>query len=338
MMSISVGIIGAGLIGRKRAMALPKFDNCKLKVVVDVDRKRAEELAAEFGTESETDWGKVVRRKDIDVIIVATYNKYLMPISVAALNNKKHVLCEKPLGRNIGESKQIIDAAKQSDVILKTGFNHRHHPAIAKAKELFTGGKIGKLYFLRCCYGHGGRPGYDKEWRADKDLCGGGELLDQGVHVVDLFRWLAGDFDEAFGYTETYFWNMEVEDNAFAIFKKDNGVVATMHTSWTQWKNRFSFEVYGSEGYLIVDGLGGGYGTETLRIGKRKPEGGPPYEEIMEFRGPDISWGEEWKEFISAIKEGREPLGNGWDGYQANRMIQAVYESAKTGKVIRLED
>lgn len=337
-MTIGVAIIGAGLIGRKRASALRKFDNCRLMVTVDVNRSAAEGLVREFGGDVETDWEKVVVRKDIQVVIVSTINKFLTPISIAALESGKHVLCEKPLGRNTAESWKIIDAALKGGMALKTGFNHRHHPAIALAKQLLDKGEIGSLCFMRCRYGHGGRPGYEKEWRADKDLCGGGELLDQGVHVVDLFRWVAGDFNEAFGYAPTYFWDMNVEDNAFAIFKNKDGVIATMHTSWTQWKNVFSFEIFGKDGYLVIEGLGGSYGTETLKSGRRKPEGGPPEEKILEFPGPDISWDEEWKEFISAFENNRLPIGNGWDGYKANRMIEAVYESAQSGKVIGIED
>jgi predicted dehydrogenase len=337
-MTFNVAIIGAGLIGRKRAAALNKFKDCRLIITVDINRSKAESLAQDFGGEIETDWGKAITRDDIDVVVVSTVNKFLAPISMAALKNGKHVLCEKPLGRNVEESKEIIEAARSSGRILKTGFNHRYHPAIAQAKKLVDSGEIGDLYFMRCRYGHGGRPGYEKEWRANKELCGGGELLDQGVHVVDLFRWFAGDFSEAFGCTQTYFWDMDVEDNAFAIFKNRVGIIATMHTSWTQWKNMFSFEVVGKDGYVIIDGLGGSYGKETLKIGKRKPEGGAPDEKIIEFGGDDISWEEEWKEFISAIKNNREPMGNGWDGYQANKMLGAIYESARTGKVVRLDD
>jgi predicted dehydrogenase len=335
-MKFNVAIIGAGLIGRKRAIALSKFDNCKLKIIVDINKEKAEKLAKEFGSEFETNWEKVISRRDIDIVIVATFNKFLTPITKIALQNGKHVLCEKPLGRNLEESKEVLDVLSLSSAILKVGFNHRHHPAIAMAKKLFDNGEIGDLFFIICRYGHGGRPGYEKEWRANKELCGGGELLDQGIHIVDLFRWFAGDFNEAFGYIQTYFWNAEVEDNGFGMFKKDTGIVSTMHVSWTQWKNIFSFEIFGSKGYLIIDGLGGSYGRETLKIGKRKPEGGIPNERIIEFGDQDISWEEEWKEFILAIEEGREPIGNGWDGYMANYMIWAIYESAKTGRPVRL--
>lgn len=327
-------IIGAGLIGRKRAAALCALNGTRLQAVADISTAAAEGLCAEFGGELETDWRRIVGRRDVDIVIVSTINEVLMPISVEALQEHKHVLCEKPLGRSVHEAKQMLEAARDNGVILKTGFNHRHHPGIAKAKEMLDAGRIGEVMFLRCRYGHGGRLGYEREWRASKERCGGGEMLDQGVHVVDLFRWFAGDFEEAFGYTPTCSWPMEVEDNAFAMFRNSHGVVATMHTSWTQWKNLFSFEVFGQDGYLIVEGLGGSYGTQTLRIGRRRVEGGAPDEQTMEFHGPDISWQEEWKEFLAAIGDGREPVGSGYDGYQANRMIDAVYRSAQEGRPV----
>ena len=342
-MSLNVAIIGAGNIGRKRAAVISNFSGCCLKVISDIDTNRVERLAREYGGEIETNWKRALTRSDIDVVVAATINKLLLPVSIMALKRGKHVLCEKPLGRNAKESKRIVEAINASGAILKAGFNHRHHPAISEAKRLADEGEIGNIYYIRCIYGHGGRPGYEKEWRASKDLCGGGELLDQGVHVVDLFRWFLGDFDEAYGKIQTYYWDMEVEDNAFAIFKTKEGQTAMMHTSWTQWKNKFFFEVFGEKGYLLIDGLGGSYGTEKLVIGKRKEGkereqylGGPPDEKIVEYPGPDISWQEEWKEFISAIKENREPMGSGYDGLMANKMIEAVYKSAKLNKPVKI--
>jgi predicted dehydrogenase len=223
--------------------------------------------------------------------------------------------------------------------------------------------------FIRAVYGHGGRPGYDKEWRADPDLAGGGELLDQGVHIVDLCRWFLGDFAEVFGFISTYVWgtdragergsggageqrsrgaeqvspapqhlctSAQVEDNAFALLRTADGRVAQFHTSWTQWKNCFTFEVFGRDGYVRVDGLGGSYGPERLEIGRRKKEGGVPEVELFEFPGPDLSWQAEWQEFTSAIRDGRQPLANGEDGLQAMRLIAAIYESAHTGQVVHL--
>jgi predicted dehydrogenase len=207
-----------------------------------------------------------------------------------------------------------------------------------KAHELFSQGAIGELTFLRCRYGHGGRPGYGEEWRADPAISGGGELLDQGVHAVDLFRWFAGEFSDAFGMIASYLWTAggQVEDNGFATFRTAGGQIAQLHASWTQWKNIFSFEVFGRDGYLVAEGLGGSYGPERLTWGRRRPESGPPIVEEYEFPPTDTSWQREWDELVAAIREGREPLGSGYGGWQALRMLGAVYESHRTGALVRL--
>jgi predicted dehydrogenase len=342
MRAIKVGIIGAGLIGKKRAAALAAFtDRSTLAAICDVDGERARQLAGVYGAAAYGNWNDLLERNDIDAIVVATPNCYLNEITMASLSSGRHVLCEKPLGRNSKEANAMCSAAEQSGRILKTGFNHRHHPAIWKAKSLAMDGAIGEIFNIRCLYGHGARPGYEKEWRANRELCGGGELLDQGVHVVDLFRWFMGDFSQAYGQVHTFFWNMEVEDNAFAIFTTKDDRVAVMHTSWTQWKNKFLFEVHGDRGYLAIDGLGGSYGTERLIVGKKKRNGevyvgGAPEEEVLEFPGPDISWLEEWQEFLSAIEENRQPLGSGYDGLMANKMIEAVYRSGKEARPVKI--
>lgn len=302
-----VGLVGAGLIGRRRANVVKEFDSTDLLVVADVDSTRAKLVAEETGCKATTDWQSIVARNDIETLIVSTPHKFLAPISMAALKSGKHVLCEKPLARNPEEAEKMVEVAKASKVRLKTGFNHRYHPAIRKARELVDQGIIGEQNFIRCRYGHGGRPGYEKEWRASAEISGGGELLDQGVHALDLFRWFMGDFSEAFGFVTTRFWDISpLEDNAFALFRTDRGQIASLHVSWTQWKNLFSLEIFGQEGYLIVDGLGGSYGPEHLIVGRRSPTSGLPQEELFEFPGQDNSWYEEWKEFVTAIQEQRD--------------------------------
>lgn len=151
----------------------------------------------------------------------------------------------------------MVAAARDNRVKLKGGFNHRHHPGIKQAKTWVNQGLIGELISIRCQYGIGGRPGYDKEWRADAKVAGGGQLMDQGMHLLDLCRWFMGDFNEAFGFLATSYWDMApLEDNAFALLRTQKGKIASMHASWTQWKNQFIFEVFGKDGYVIVDGLG----------------------------------------------------------------------------------
>ncbi len=333
---LKVGIVGAGFIGNKRAESIDKSANGKVIMVADIDYSKAQDLAKRYKCIAVLHWEELVETNDIDVVIVATFNKYLAPISIKAMENKKHVLCEKPLGRNLEESKKIYDASKENNVQLKIGFNHRHHPALKKAKEFCSEGVIGEILFIRCCYGHGGRFGYEKEWRADPELSGGGELLDQGIHAIDLFRWFLGDFSEAVGFVNTQFWDMQVEDNAFCLFRTYKGQVASLNASWTQWKNIFSLDIFGKNGYLKVMGIGGSYGQERLIVGKRPVIFGVPTEEIFEFTNEDISWSEEWEEFAKAINENRQPLANGYDGLKAMEMVDAVYQSSRKACVIKL--
>ena len=359
-MTLRIGIIGCGLIGRRRA-AVAKAAGDQVIAVADLDQARAAQVAQESGAEAVSDWQRLVERQDLDAVVVSTVNGALAAITTAALAQGKHVLCEKPLGRNAAEATRMVQAAQRNGRLLKTGFNHRHHPAVWQAHELVRQGAIGPLMFIRAVYGHGGRPGYDKEWRADANLSGGGELLDQGVHVLDLCRWFLGDFTEAFALTGTFAWDLgffppssnsstgilpvhppfpspkrQLEDNAFALLRTGTGQVAQFHTSWTQWKNRFSFEVYGREGSLGIEGLGGSYGTEMLTITRRSKEGVAPKQETEQFAGPDDSWRLEWQEFVSAISEGRQPLANGQEGLEAMKLIGALYESAGTGQVVSL--
>ncbi len=339
-----IAIIGCGLIGKKRALALDADDT--LVACCDTNEESAKKFSDEFKCKHYTDFGRLVSENKFDAAVVAVVNKYAKEIVVDILKSGRHVLAEKPLGRNAAESSEMLAVLSFSPsqspkvsksphaLLLKTGFNHRFHPAIRKAKELSDAGAIGKIFNIRAAYGHGGRPGMEKEWRASKELCGGGELLDQGVHIIDLVRWFGGEVKELTGNVETKFWKMEVEDNAYVIAKTDRDVTATFHVSWTSWKNVFSFEIFGTEGYLKISGLGGSYGNETLEIGKRKKEGGRPEIEVIEYPPEDVSWKEEWKEFKNAILENRDPLGNGHDGLQANRMIEAIYRSSTERRTV----
>jgi predicted dehydrogenase len=230
----------------------------------------------------------------------------------------------------------MINAAESHGVKLKCGFNHRYHPAIKKAKELVDQGFIGAPILIRSYYGICGRPGYEKEWRADPHLVSGGQFMEQGIHLVDLCRWFLGDFSEVTCFLGTLFWQMQpLEDNAFAIFRSSTGTMASIHSSLTQWKNAFSFEIVGRDGYITVTGLGGGYGTEKITVGKR--DFFKPFEDnTIEFRGDDISWYEEWKEFKACVEKGSPMVGTGLDGCEALRLVFAAYESNKKGLVVKL--
>jgi len=331
-----VGIVGCGLIGGRRAVAARAAGDTVV-AAADRDPARAKALASGANATWTSSWEEVVVDDRVDVVVVATSNDGLLPIGCAALEAGKHVLCEKPLGRNAAEAAALVAAAKNAGRLLKTGFNHRHHPAIREAHELCAKGAIGELTSIRATYGHGGRPNYDQEWRADPVIAGGGELLDQGVHLVDLCRWFLGDFSEVAGMVATWFWNvLPLEDNGFALLRTPSGQIASIHSSWTQWKNLFRLEIFGVDGYVHVEGLGGSYGVERLTHGRRRAESGPPQETSWQFEGVDESWDREWQEFIQAIRERRRPLGDGSDGLAAALLIDAIYESARAGATVSL--
>ncbi len=337
---MNIVIIGCGLIGKKRAMALSDED--KLVACCDINEDLAVRFSKEFSCTHFTDYLELFSQVNCDSVIVSVINKFAKEIIIAALRKGKNVVAEKPLGRNLQEAKEIysfLQGTLSHDSkmpILKTGFNHRFHPGIWQAKKMADEGVIGEIFNIRARYGHGGRAGMENEWRASKDLCGGGELLDQGVHVIDLIRWFGGEIKEIYGVADTKFWNMRVEDNATAILKTEKDVSASFQVSWTNWKNIFSFEIFGSKGFLKIEGLGGSYGPETLEVGIRKPEGGRPDIILHEFSAEDISWKMEWDEFKKAIKENRDPIGSGFDGFKANEVIDAIYRSNAENKKICL--
>ena len=332
-LSLGVAIVGCGLIGRKRANALA---GARLVACADLQRERADALAQTFSAAPSTtspghtvtasdDWRLVIDRQDVDIVVVATTNEMLAEIARFAVEAGKHVLVEKPAARSVDEIDPVIDAARRSGRRVRVGFNHRYHPALQKAHELIASGAVGDLMFLRGRYGHGGRLGYEKEWRADPARSGGGELVDQGVHLIDLSRWFLGELTDVDGLAHTYFWNMPVDDNAFMLLRTPSGRTAWLHVSCSEWKNLFSLEIYGRDGKIQIDGLGGSYGTESLVYYRMLPQMGPPETTTWEFPDADRSWELEFREFLDDIALAREPAAGLADARAALVVVQAIY-------------
>ena len=323
----SIAIIGCGLIGTKRAQAA---GDCLIRLCCDTVRARADQLAAGFpGAESTADWRAAATHPEVDIVIVATTHDQLAPIAEAAAAAGKHVLIEKPGGRRAAELDPVLREARRGGVKVRVGFNHRYHRAMQKAHQILLAGELGDLMFIRGRYGHGGRPGYEKEWRADPELSGGGELLDQGIHLIDLSRWFLGEFQQASGLIATYFWDMPVEDNAFLTLMTARGQTAFLHASWTEWKNLFSLEIYGRHGKLEISGLGGSYGVERLAHYKMSADMGPPATDIWEFPMGDNSWQVEFAEFLEDIRLGRDPVPGIGDAQAALRVIERIYSEPR---------
>lgn len=320
---MKVAIVGCGLMGMKRARALGPD---RLVSAIDVDEPRARALAAAFpGCRASSRWQEEVARDDVELVLVCTSNDSLVEVARAAVRAGKHVLVEKPGARSVAELDVLREEAQRAGVVAKVGFNHRFHPALVRAKALFDEGVVGPLLYLRGRYGHGGRLGYESEWRADRLRSGGGELLDQGVHLIDLARWFAGEFVEVFGRVSTFFWKMPVEDNGFLHLRTQAGQVAWLHASSTEWKNLFSFEIFGRDGKLQIDGLGGSYGIERLTHYRMKPELGPPDTQVFEYPGEDLSWKAELDDLRDAIGERRPLSGSLDDARAALVIVEATY-------------
>jgi predicted dehydrogenase len=256
---------------------------------------------------------------------IATLNAALAPISLAAVKAGKHVLVEKPGALNAAQLRTIQAAATKTGARVRIGYNHRFHPALQKARALLESGALGPLMFLRARYGHGGRKGYDREWRADPALSGGGELIDQGVHLIDLAGWFLGDLATVEGHAATSFWDMKVDDNAFLSLRTSAGQTAWLHASCSEWKNLFSLEIYGRDAKLAIDGLGGSYGVERLTYYKMLPEMGPPETTAWEFPRGDESWAIETRAFVDDIVHGRDPQPGLAEGIRVLEVVEAIY-------------
>ena len=334
MKTLRVAVIGCGLIGAKRARAVLRDPRSRLVRVADSDPGRAETLARECRTDWVRDWRKAAGG-DVDAAVVSVPTHLLGEVSRGALAAGKHVLCEKPMGRDHAEALEMLRAAGKAGRRLKIGFNHRYHPALMEMRRVLRRGGLGRVLNARAVYGHGGRKGYESEWRTDPRKVGGGELTDQGVHVIDLLQWFFGPAEKAFAGLQTAFWDIRpLEDNGFAFLEFPGGIAAAFHTSWTQWKNAFSLEVFGTRGFAAARGLGGSYGPETLVLGRRTRPGAPPRVTEKRFMGEDRSWDLEWRDFSKAVRTGGKMLGEAGEGVEVMRTLAALYRSHRTGKLV----
>lgn len=320
-----VGIVGCGLIGKKRADSLGM---ATLVACADSNLERATALAARVGARASNNWRDVTDAPDIDIVIIATPHDSLAEITMAAVKGGKHVLVEKPAARSAAELEPVIAEADRRNSFVCVGFNHRYHRAFRKARELVDTGSLGELMFIRARYGHGGRVGYEKEWRATPEISGGGELIDQGVHLIDLSRWFLGDFVDVMGTARTYFWDMPVDDNAFMTLRTKAGQIAFLHCSSSEWKNTFSMEIYGKVGKLHVEGLGGSYGMEKLTWYKMLPQMGPPETIAWEYPMEDDSWKVEFADFMDEIRSKRPPSRSLRDALAALRIVKQIYDES----------
>lgn len=327
---LKVGIIGFGKVGKLRSKCVQSCPHLELIGICDNDA----EALHNCGVKHYYDYKQLLDQQP-DIVFVCTYNCYIPEISIAAISRGIHVFSEKPPGCTLGDVKAIQQAVlKNPSVKVKFGFNHRYHEGVIEAKSLVDSGRLGKIMWMRGVYGKAGGYGYDKNWRNNRKLSGGGILIDQGIHMLDLFRYFAGEFDEVKSFVGNFFWKVEVEDNVFALLRNSKTVqTAMIHSSATQWRHKFLLEIYMEKGYLEIDGILSStqtYGRETLKIARcifdanQYPFSNP--QENKTYYDDDNSWLEEINEFINCIVL-NDPVANGGinDAIKTMELVQRIY-------------
>lgn len=333
--ALNIGLIGLGKMGLIRAREIAKRTDAR--VVCGFD-PAPEKFAEEFPDVQILPDAQAVIAADVDAIVVATPNAYTPDAVIGALDAGKHVFCEKPPGRQLQDIIDIREAeARNPGLKLKFGFNHRYHAGIEEAKRIVDSGRLGRVLWMRGIYGKSGGEGFEQEWRSNKEVVGAGILLDQGIHMIDLFRHFCGDFTEVKSMVTTAYWPVELEDNAFALLRDEQGRIAMLHSSSTQWKHRFSLEIFTSEGYLTVNGILSStrsYGDETISVARKRFDPGfapgKPTEEVIYFDN-DPSWELEIASFVDSVRNDVPvAMGTSEQALKAMELVFAIYSNDET--------
>jgi predicted dehydrogenase len=327
---IRVGLVGAGVIGQLRAKAIAQMPSLRLVAVADRDIALAEQVAASSDdARALTDGGALAESGDVDAVVISTPPVSHESLGVACLAAGKHVLCEKPLATTVAACQSLVDTARDRGVCLATGFTLRHTPAALLARRLFDDGAIGRLDHVRAFHGHPGGKDFGPAWIVDHAVTGGGTLMDNGIHMIDLARWFLGDVEEVAGYASNHTWNkVGCEDNGFLLLRNSEGKLGRVESSWTEWRGYgYRLEIYGTEGYIRLGypplwlTWAQGHPGERMRLRRHLF---PVYQIRERLRGWRWSLIETLKldleSWVQAIRAGRQPPASGVDGLEAVRI------------------
>lgn len=342
------GLIGAGGIGKVRAQALILTEGCRLSAVTDRDEQRAQALAAKTGARCFPDFRELLKMESLDAVIISTPPQFHKEIAIAAMQAGKHVLCEKPLANSVEAARRMVEAARRYGKTLATGFNHRYFEAVQFVKETLDSGAIGELDHIRAFAGHTGLAEFSAPWMHDKEIIGGGALLDNGVHIIDLTRYLLGDVEEVYGVATNRVWKLDrSEDNGIAILRSPQGKHAILQATWSEWKGyRFSIEAYGDRGMarasyapmmsmaITMDKPGGNRRRERhfypANILREKVKGW----QSTVIRG----FQREYQDFVALCAGQRNIIADGFDGFRAVEIAHAIYRCSEEKCTVRLNE
>ena len=328
---LKAGIIGFGKMGKIRYETLQRLPNCRVTWICE----KNPEIALPEDVQHAQSPQDVLEDNDVDILVVSTSNDMLQELVVAGLDKGKHVFCEKPPGRNMTELRFMMDAeARNPRQKLMFGFNHRHHESIIRAKEAVDSGDFGNILWMRGRYGKSVDRQFFSSWRAKKEVAGGGILLDQGIHMLDLFLMMCDDFEEVKSYVSNSYWNLDIEDNVFAIFHNSKGQSASLHSTMTQWRHLFSMEIFMEQGYIVLNGLktsSNSYGDEVLTIARNRslPPAARWDDEEKTVYHSDNSWRTELEMFVDCIRNDKPIyVGNTQDAHKLMRLVDEIYKQA----------
>ena len=324
-----IGIIGYGKMGKIRHQVISSLENTQVVSVYD-----PEKIETELEKAKNTD--ALIENPNIDAVFICTPNYLNKPLTIQCLKAGKHVFCEKPPALTARDVEEIRVVEKESRKVLMYGFNHRHHDSIKRMKNLIGKAEFGKVLWMRGRYGKSVDEAFFDNWRAKREYAGGGILIDQGIHMLDLFLFLGSDFDSVHASVSNLYWNLNVEDNVFATLENTKtGLAASLHSTMTQWRHLFSLEVFLEKGYLVLNGLktsSNTYGDEVLTIVRNRTAApSATWEDYQNIKyDTDESWKSEVDEFFSAIKSKRGvTIGNSLDALKLMRIIDQIYSFRK---------
>jgi len=328
---LRVGIAGYGVVGKRRKKCIDAHPN--MSVMAVCDRVFDGEGTLEEGIRYFSTYEKLLD-ESLDILFVCMTNDIAAEVTIAGLKKGLHVFCEKPPGRTVAEIRDVIEQEKNSPGCkLMYGFNHRYHDSVKDALAILATGELGNVINLRGVYGKAKLITFNQpDWRTKREIAGGGVLLDQGIHMLDLMRMFAGEFVDVHSFVSNDHWQYNVEDNAYAIMRTREGVVGMLNSSATQWRHRFNLDINLERGSLILGGLLTGtksYGAETLTVVRADPENdmGDPLETITRYN-KDPSWEEEVAAFADAVLRD-EPVSNGnsLDALHTMELVYRIYHA-----------
>lgn len=328
---IGIGIIGFGKMGRIRAKAITANGNSAIRAVYDPNPQNE---CPKYSFARHPD--EIFADPQVEAVFVCTPNHLNRPFTLQALAAGKHVFCEKPPAFTAAEVDEVAVAAARAGRKVMYGFNHRHHASIKHMKSMIERGEYGRVLWMRGRYGKSVDKNFYNDWRSRKEWAGGGIFLDQGIHMLDLFLYLGGEFDEVKAYVSNLFWKLDIEDNVFAMFRNSrSGMVASLHSTMTQWRHLFSLEVFMEKGYMVLNGLktsSNTYGDEVLSVARNRssaPASTWEDEERITYQTEGF-WRSEIDHFMDAIRDDKPiATGNLDDARKLMRLVDRVYADGR---------